>query len=127
LEADVLLYGGTDTPHYHDAQVLDPASLAGVRRHGVDFAIWRTSYEPQWQEKFARARALELRMYVVVFDEGRNRAYAVDPDGAILCGTFDGYEIASFTYDPARTAQTFVAPGTDVLAGLNRAALHATP
>lgn len=127
LEADVLLYGSGDIAHYHDEHVLDPAALAAVRRHGTDFAIWRTSYEPEWQERFARARALELRMYIVVIDEARNRAYAVDPDGAIVCGTFDGYEMASFTYDPARTAQTFVAPGTDVLAGLNRAALHATP
>jgi predicted amidohydrolase len=126
LEADVFLHGDSGE-HFEDAQMLDPGALAGARRHGLDFAIWRTSLVPEWQERFARTRALELRMYVVVMDESRNRAYAVDPDGAIVCGTYDGYEVASFTYDPARTAQTFVAPGTDVLAGLNRAAMHATP
>ena len=127
LEADVLLDAGTDRPHFDDSVVFDPAALAALRRRGMDFAVWRTSYEPEWQERFARARALELRMYIVVIDEERNRAYAVDPDGAIVCGTYDGYEIASFTYDPLRTQQTLVAPGTDVRAGLERAALHATP
>ncbi len=64
-------------------------------------------------------------MYLVVIDTERNCVFAVDPDGAVICGTFDGYEIASFTYDPARTAQTMVAPGTDIRIGLERAAEHA--
>jgi predicted amidohydrolase len=127
LEADVLLYGNVE-PFYDDAAVLDPGSLASARLlGGTDFAVWRTSYDSEWQVRFARARALELRMYIVVIDENRKRAYAVDPDGVVACGTFDGYEIASFTYDPARTAQTLVAPGTDVRAGLERAAMHADP
>lgn len=126
LEADELLYASQAM--VKDELVFDPGYLAHVRHtRGADFAIWRTSYDPEWQERFARTRALELRMYVVVIDEARNRAYAVDPDGVIICGTYDGYEVASFTYDPARTAQTMVAPGTDVRAGLERAALHATP
>jgi predicted amidohydrolase len=128
LEADVLIYPDTAGNAIGDDEILDPGYLASARlidNNGL--VVWHTSYDPEWQERFARARALELRMYVVVIDPGRNRAYAVDPDGAIVCGTFDSYEIASFTYDPARTAQTFVAPGTDVRAGLERAALHATP
>lgn len=135
LEGDMLLYASQTlgdrvllVPAVSDEQVLDPGSLAHARRTaGTNLVMWRTSYEPEWQERFARARALELRMYIVVIDEGRKRAYAVDPDGVIICGTYDGYEIASFTYDPARTAQTMVAPGTDIRAGLERAALHATP
>lgn len=108
-----------------DALVLDPAGLAPYRLAGYVLCVWRTAYEPQWQEAFARARALELRMYVVAIDASRKRAYAVDPDGAILCGTFDEYRVAGFTLDPARVAQTFVAPGTDVIAGLQRAATAA--
>jgi len=134
LEADFLIYGNADYPLgdpsmiYQlstDEDVLDPGGLVELRLRGQDFAVWRTSYDPQWQVTFARARALELRMYLVVIDTERNRAFAVDPDGAVICGTFDGYEIASFTYDPARTAQTMVAPGTDVRLGLERAAEHA--
>jgi hypothetical protein len=64
-------------------------------------------------------------MYVVVIDTARARAYAVDPDGVVICGTYGDYEIASFAFDPARTRQTTVAPGTDVLAGLERAQTHA--
>jgi len=64
-------------------------------------------------------------MFVIVLDVAEKRAYAVDPDGQIVCGTYDGYRIASFTLDPARTRQTHVAPGTDVLAGLERAHAHA--
>jgi predicted amidohydrolase len=133
LEADTLISGNEHVwgetagtlPYVTDKQVLDPGCLAGMRMGGNDLVVWSTSYDPEWQVTFARARALELRMYLVVIDASRNRAFAVDPDGAIICGTFNGYEIASFTYDPARTAQTLVAPGTDVRLGLERAARHA--
>lgn len=134
LEADALIgpagvspAGRIAYPVVDDGTVLDPGGLAQLRLAGGGFAVWRTSYDPQWQVTFARTRALELRMYLVVIDESRRRAYAVDPDGTVICGTFDGYEIASFAYDPARTEQTFVAPGTDVREGLRRAAMHAAP
>jgi N-carbamoylputrescine amidase len=110
-----------------DEQILDPGALAATRLQGGSLAVWRTDYDPQWQVTFARARALELRMYVIVLDTARRRAYAIDPDGAIVCGTFGDYRVAAFTFDAARTASTMVAPGTDVLAGLERAAAHAGP
>lgn len=126
LEAETFIHaaGGTQ-PFAGDDVVLDPGGLAALRLRGGDFAVWRTSYDPRWQVTFARTRALELRMYLAVIDEARGRAYAVDPDGVVICGTFGEYEIASFTYDPARTDQTLVAPGTDVRAGLARAAQYA--
>lgn len=124
LEADTFLYGAQ-----HDAlgdeTVLDPGGLVPLRMSGGTLAVWRTSYDPQWQVTFARARALELRMYLVVVDTARKRAYAVDPDGAVLCGTFGDYEVAAFVFDPEKTRQTAVAPGTDVLQGLQRAQIHA--
>jgi hypothetical protein len=107
-----------------DDVVLDPGGLAAYRLRGVDLVVWKTGVEPPWQTAFARARALELRMYVITMDNS-GRAFAVDPDGAVVCGTFGGYEIAGFTYDPARAQQTMVAPGTDVRAGLERAREHA--
>ena len=106
---------------FSDDVVHDPGGLAAHRLAGRDIAIWLTAQDDGWQVSFARARAVELRIYVVVLDTKAKRAYAVDPDGAIVCGTYDGYEIASFTYDPARTRQTLVAPGTDVREGLERA------
>lgn len=124
LEADVLI--DAHSAAFEDDAVLDPGALAALRlSENLRLAVWRTSYEPAWQVTFARARALELRMYVIVIDAQHERAYAIDPDGAVLCGTFGGYEIASFAFDPARTAQTAVAPGTDVLEGLRRAQPHA--
>ncbi len=123
LEADFFIYG-TDAA-LDDESVLDPGGLARLRMSGGTLAVWRTSYDPAWQVAFARARALELRMYVVVIDTARNRAYAVDPDGSIVCGTFADYEVASFTFDPLKAHQTAVAPGTDVLAGLERAQSNA--
>ena len=135
LEAQLLVMPGATYPiagnedapfvFVDDENVLDPGALAAHRLAGVDFVVWNTELKDPWQTAFARARALELRMYVAVVARN-DRAYAVDPDGAILCGTFDGYEIASFTYDPERTKQTMVAPGTDVRAGLERAYDHAT-
>jgi predicted amidohydrolase len=68
---------------------------------------------------FARTRALELRAYVIVLTP--QRAIACDPDGAVVCGTFDDFRVAAFVYDRARSQQTMVAPGTDVLAGLREA------
>lgn len=124
IEADLCLYPGTAGALTDDV-VLNPAGLVNMRMAGQTLAIWETGYEPEWQVTFARARALELRMYIVVMDAARSRAYAVDPDGAVLCGTFDGYEIASFVFDPEKARQTAVAPGTDVLEGLERAAQHA--
>jgi hypothetical protein len=114
-----------DTRAVDDDLVLDPGGLAALRMAGTTLAVWRTSYDPPWQTAIARTRALELRMYLVVIDTARARAYAVDPDGAVICGTYGEYEIAGFTFDPARTRQTAVAPGTDVLAGLARAQTHA--
>jgi N-carbamoylputrescine amidase len=124
LECSRFIYG-VDAAAVADEVVLDPAGLVPQRLNGAALAIWRTSYDPAWQVTFARARALELRMYIVVIDERRRRAYAVDPDGAVICGTFGGYEVASFLFDSQRTRQTAVAPGTDVLEGLKRAEQHA--
>lgn len=128
IEADVLIHPEDRAGSYavvDDDVVLDPGGLAAMRMRGHTFAVWRTAYDPAWQTSFARARALELRMYLAVIDAQHKRAYAVDPDGTVVCGTFPGYDIASFPFDPARTAQTAVAPGTDVLEGLNRAHMHA--
>jgi predicted amidohydrolase len=134
LEADILLYESDflapSEPYLPfaattDDCVLDPGGLAEQRLAGHQIVLWQTSYDPAWQAVIARTRALELRMYVVAIDTAHKRAYAVDPDGAIVCGTFGDYEIASFTLDPAKTKQTAVAPNTDVLEGLQRAQRHA--
>jgi predicted amidohydrolase len=128
LEAEAILTPKTAAARaacVGDGTVFDPGGLAAYRLAGVDLVAWTTQSDDGWQIPFARARAIELRMYVVVFDAKAGRAYAVDPDGQIVCGTFDDYRVASFTFDPARTSQTLVAPGTDVLAGLERAHAHA--
>jgi hypothetical protein len=65
---------------------------------------------------------LELRIYVVVFSAAEKRAYAVDPDGTILCGTFGAFGLASFSLDPRKTIETTVAPSTDINDGLERVA-----
>jgi predicted amidohydrolase len=105
-----------------DDTILDPGGLVGYRRAGYRLAVWTTPQASPWTERIARARALELRIYVVVFDLANDRAYAVDPDGAVVAGTFDGYRLASFTLDPRKTIETTVAPGTDVVEGLERVA-----
>jgi len=68
------------------------------------------SIDGGWIERFARTRAAELRVYLVVLDTVRRRAFAVDPDGSIVCGTFDGFELAAFTFERARTDAWRVAP-----------------
>ena len=128
LEAEAIVTPATAAKRavcVSDDVVFDPGGLAAYRLAGADLAEWATQDSDEWQLAFARARAIELRMYVIVFDRKDMRAYAVDPDGQIVCGTFDNYKVASFTFDPARASQTLVAPGTDVLAGLERAHAHA--
>ncbi|MDP9106289.1 MAG: carbon-nitrogen hydrolase family protein [Candidatus Eremiobacteraeota bacterium] len=97
-----------------DEAVLDPRALVAPRLDGVRLFVWRASIEAPWVVPFARTRAAELRAYVVVFDSLRRRAFAVDPDGAVVCGTFGGFDLAAFAFDRARTDAWRVAPATDV-------------
>jgi predicted amidohydrolase len=103
-----------------DEAVLDPRALVGPRLAGVRLFVWRTSSDAPWIVPFARTRAAELRAYVVVFDSPRRRAFAVDPDGAVVCGTFGAFELAAFAFDRARTDAWRVAPETDVREALVR-------
>jgi hypothetical protein len=92
--------------------------LVAYRLAGYRVAILDAVASHPWLERIARARAAELRMYVIVFDRAAPRAFAVDPDGAIVAGTFEDFRIASFALDPRRTEQTLVAPNTDVAEGV---------
>jgi predicted amidohydrolase len=105
-----------------DSVALDPAGLVAYRLAGYSLICWTTDLGSPWTERIARARALELRLHLVVFDRAAGRAFAVDPDGTILAGTFGDYRLASFSLDPHKTRQTAVAPGTDVREGLERVA-----
>ena len=96
----------------------DPEYLLAYRRAGYRAAVIDARASHPWLERVARARAAELRMYAIVFDAQAGRAYAVDPDGTVIAGTFGALRIASCAIDPARTAQTLVAPGTDVAEGI---------
>ncbi len=104
-----------------DATIEDPAGLVAARLGGIDAFCWVTERDPAWQTTLARARAAELRAYVVVLDPRYGgRAFACDPDGTAVCGTFDDLRVAAFVYSTARTANTLAAPHTDVLEGLRR-------
>jgi len=96
----------------------DPGLLTLYRLAGYRVVIMDAAASHPWLERIARARAAELRMYAIVFDRGAQRAYAVDPEGAVIAGTFDDFTLASFALDPHRTEQTLVAPNTDVAEGL---------
>lgn len=101
-----------------DAVTLDPGGLVTFRRAGYPLLCWNTDLETEWTQRLARARALELRVYLVVFQRRTRRAFAVDPDGVVVAGTFGDFRIASFTFDSRKTSETQVAPETDVLQGL---------
>lgn len=123
LGRDSLEKRGVGAAFVGDEKVLDPAGLVGYKQAGYQLVVWEAQCEPPWQIEFAKSRALELRLYVIVLDTARHRAYAVDPDGAVVCGTFDGYRIAAFSFSGARTSETLVAPHTDILEGLSRVGL----
>lgn len=104
-----------------DEAMLDPRALVEPRLDGVALFVWHASIAARWTAPLARTRAAELRAYVVVLDTLARRAFAVDPDGTIVCGTFAGFELAAFTFERARTMAWRVAPFTDVRAALERA------
>ncbi|GAC1415125.1 MAG: hypothetical protein NVSMB5_03960 [Candidatus Velthaea sp.] len=101
-----------------DEAMLDPRALVGPRLEGVRLFIWHASIGAGWVVPFARTRAAELRAYVIVLDTLALRAFAVDPDGSVVCGTYNGLEVAAFAFERHRTDAWVVAPFTDVRAGL---------
>jgi predicted amidohydrolase len=103
-----------------DEAMLDPRALVAPRLDGVRLFVWRASIAANWVLPFARTRAAELRAYVVVFDSPLRRALAIDPDGTVVCGTFDRLELAAFAFDRRRTDAWRVAPETDVREALVR-------
>ncbi|MDQ6933176.1 MAG: hypothetical protein M3160_08355, partial [Candidatus Eremiobacteraeota bacterium] len=107
-----------------DKKVLSPTGLIAYKEAGYQLIVWETQYESLWQIRFARTRALELRLYVIALDTAHHRAYAVDPDGTVVCGTFNGYRLAAFSFNGVRTNETLVAPHTDILDGLSRVGLE---
>ncbi len=106
----------------------DPGVAVAYRRAGHRLLVWESrAFDAAWVEPIARARALELRIYLVVLDHARERAFAVDPDGVVIAGTYGDLRVASFVFDAVRTAQTTVAPGTDIAVGLERIAALTEP
>ncbi len=100
------------------ATLRSPRGLVPARLAGVDLFIATAADTPTWNVRIARTRAAELRAFVLVFEADSGRAFAIDPDGVVVAGTFDGYRLATFVYDAARAHATAVAPRTDVLEGL---------
>jgi predicted amidohydrolase len=100
----------------------NPHGLVAARLDGIDLfvALVEDANAPE-TVALARTRAAELRAYLIVCSRDGVRAFAVDPDGAVVAGTYDDYRLAGFGYDRAR-ATTTVAPHTDVLRGLGVAA-----
>jgi predicted amidohydrolase len=107
-------------PRVGDDTVLDPGGLVPYRRAGHRLFVWTVEDFSTWTEAIARARALELRVYVVVL--AADRAFVADPDGVVIAGTFGDYRLASFLFDPRKANETTVAPETDVAEGLERVA-----
>ena len=101
-----------------DDTVHAPRGLVDLRLDGIDLFVW-DARDDAWCVRFARTRAAELRAFVLVFCAGR--AFAVDPDGGVVAGTFGELRMSAFVYDRARARATTVAPTTDVVAGLELA------
>lgn len=101
-----------------DETMVDPRALVAPRLAGVRLVVWHASLSSAWTVAFARTRAAELRCYVVAIDAPGRRAFAVDPDGVVVCGTAGDFALAQFGFDRVRTESWFVAPRTDVRAAL---------
>ena len=120
-EGEVVECGGFALGIVRTATLRNPRGLVEARLAGVDIFVWHAGGAPEWNVPYARTRAAELRAYVIVLDRSNERAFAVDPDGVVIAGTFEAYRLAAFPYDRARTGATAVAPSTDVFQGLRTA------
>jgi len=121
---DKHLAGSIRAAFVDDTQMADPAGLVPLRLQGFQLIVWRTqNFDREWIALYARARALELRIYVVCIADISSLAFAVDPDGTIVAGTFGDLRVATFAFSPERTLQTQVAPGTDIVEGLHHVGL----
>jgi len=108
----------SDVAVVEDEAMVDPRVLVAPRLDGVRLFVWHASIGSAWVVPFARTRAAELRAYIIVLDTPDRRAFAVDPDGTIVCGTFGAFEVAAFPFERRRTDSWLVAPHTDVRATL---------
>ncbi len=99
----------------------NPLGMLEARLAGVDLFVWDFTGKAEWRLSYGRTRAMELRAWIIGFDRDRGRAVAIDPDGVVLAGTYDDLKLAAFSYDRSRSANGFVAPFTDVFAGLRNA------
>lgn len=101
-----------------DEAMVDPRALVAPRLAGARLVLWHASLDGAWTVAFARTRATELRCYIVAIDAPNRRAFAVDPDGVVVCGTTGAFALAQFAFERARTENWFVAPRTNVRAAL---------
>ena len=116
VERDGLRYGIVGTHTF-----CNPRGLIEARLAGVDLFVWDFTGKAEWRVYYGRTRAQELRAWIIGFDRDKSRAVAVDPDGVVVAGTYDDLKMAAFAYDRGRSGNGFVAPFTDVFAGLRNA------
>lgn len=122
-DASVVRVGGLFVGVVGERVLQNPAGLVSARLDGIDCYVAMVAEAGERTTiALARTRAMELRCYIVVVDRQGERAFTVDPDGAVVAGTFDDYRLAAFTYDRSRASATMVAPHTDVLTGLRNVA-----
>ncbi len=104
-----------------DARARDPIGCVEARLAGVHLFVWHLrSLEESAALRIARTRAAELRCYFALFS-AHERAWIIDPNGALLCSADSDYHVAVATVTPEILCSGIVAPHTDVLEELTRA------
>ncbi len=104
-----------------DARACDPIGCVDARLAGVHLFVWHVrAIDELVALRIARTRAAELRCYVALFS-AKERAWIIDPSGALLCSADSECQVAVATVTPGSACSGIVAPHTDVLAELTRA------
>ncbi len=103
-----------------DAALASPLALTEARLHGMRIFRCESEIERRWCERFARARAAELRCYGIVVHRPSDELFAVDPEGTILTASSAQQPIVAFAIDLDRTENGELAPSSDALAALAR-------
>ena len=121
--ARIMRAAGTSVGLVGERVLENPEGLVSARLDLVDLFVALVEDASATETvALARTRGAELRAYLIVCGRDGARAFAVDPDGAVVAGTYGDYRLAGFGYDRDRAAATTVAPYTDVLRGLASAA-----
>jgi predicted amidohydrolase len=105
----------------HDIEGLIPEVPRILVLNGADLIIWINDFPAELQERVARTRAAESKVFIAAVNrlkvEDETFSMIADPNGAVIASTLKGKEQAAAVQVPLLLSRCkVIVPGTDALA-----------